>query len=50
MDTQEEIFKAIKTNKQLGSNTTTMIQLGDPSQPALYNWLKHDELKPRLSN
>lgn len=50
LDTQEESFKTIKTIKQLGSITTTMIQLGGPSQPALYNWLKHDELTPRLSH
>lgn len=48
MDTQEEIFRVIKTVKPLGSIKATMIQLGFPSQPALCNRLKNDELKSRL--
>lgn len=50
MYTQEEISKAIKTYKQLGLITATMIQLGYPSKQTLYNWLKNDELKSRLSH
>lgn len=48
MDTQEDIFRVIKTVKPLGSIKATMIQLGYPSQPALCNRLKNDELKSRL--
>lgn len=50
MYTQEEIFITIKTYKQLGSITATIIQLGNPSKPALFNWLKTDELEPSFSH